>query len=133
MTATETRHIDPTQQQVDTLVVAAQDFAGPVMMINLLAFIDRGGRASYQRYEQRVAPHLQRVGAKIIYAGNSAQVVIGGEDRPWWDAIVVVQYPSRTKFLEMIMDPGYQAVAVHRSVALQTSVLIATDSWSVEN
>ena len=43
MTAIETRHIDPTQQQVDTLVVAAQDFAGPVMMINLLVALQTSG------------------------------------------------------------------------------------------
>jgi uncharacterized protein (DUF1330 family) len=132
MTATETPHIEPTEQQVDALVAAAQDAAGPVVMINLLAFNDQGGRASYERYAQEVAPHLQRVGAEIVYAGNAAQVVIGGQDRPWWDAIIVVRYPSRAKLLEMALDPGYQASAVHRTAALATSGLIATDPWEVE-
>ena len=132
MAETEARHIDPTGQQVKTLIAAAQNDGGPVVMINLLAFNDEGGRPSYERYAQEVQPHLQRVGAKILYAGDVAQVVIGGEDRPWWDAIIVVQYPSRAKFLEMTVDPGYQAIAGRRSAALETSGLIATDPWQVQ-
>ena len=133
MTATETQHIAPTEQQVKALVAAAQDAALLVVIINLLAFNDQVGGTSYERYVQEVAPHLQRVGAQVIYAGNSAQVVIGGRDRPWWDAIVVVQYSSRAKFLEMVLDPDYQNIAVHRSAALETCGVISTDPWQVEN
>ncbi|HYO00512.1 MAG TPA: hypothetical protein VET27_00875 [Mycobacterium sp.] len=54
-----------------------------------------------------------------------------GTDKPWWETIVVVRYPSRAKFLEMALDPGYQEIAVHRSAALESSGLIATDPWDV--
>ncbi|MGV9661424.1 DUF1330 domain-containing protein [Nocardia niigatensis] len=129
---TTARHIDPTEQQVQTFVAAAHDSDTPVVMVNLLAFNDVGGRDSYQRYGAEVQPHLDRVGATVVYAGDAAQVVIGGEDTPWWDMILIVAYPSRAKFLEMVLDPGYQAIAVHRTAALQTSGLIATDPWPVQ-
>ena len=48
----------------------------------------------------------QRVGAQVLYVGAALQLVIGDGERPWWDAIVVVQYPSVQAFLEMVGDPG---------------------------
>lgn len=123
------RHIDATESQIQTLVAAAQHNDTPIIMVNLLAFNDEGGRDSYLRYAEAVQPHLDRVGASIVYAGDATHTVIGGEDAPWWDTILLVQYPSRTKFLEMVLDPGYQEIAVHRTAALRTSGLIATEQW----
>jgi uncharacterized protein (DUF1330 family) len=122
-------HIDPTEQQVTDLIESAKGNEGPVVMINLLAFNDEGGRSSYERYAAEVFPHLERVGARITYAGQAGEVVIGGQDHPWWDAIAVVEYPSRAKFIEMVSDPEYQEIAAHRTAALTTSELIATNPW----
>ncbi|WP_067838917.1 DUF1330 domain-containing protein [Nocardia lijiangensis] len=131
MTATA-RHIDPTEQQVKTLAEAAKASDEPVMMVNLLAFNDAGGRESYLRYAAEVQPHLDRVGATIVCVADAAQVVIGEGAKPWWDTILIVRYPSRAKFLEMVLDPGYQAISVHRTEALETSGLIATNPWPAE-
>jgi hypothetical protein len=30
----------------------------------------------------------------VLYAGDASHVVAGDIDKPWWDAIVVVRYPS---------------------------------------
>lgn len=129
---TTSRHIEPTTEQVQTLLEVAQDRDIPVVMVNLLAFNDGSGRDSYLRYAAEVQPHLDRVGATIVYAGNAHQTVIGGDDKPWWDAILLVQYPSRAKFLEMVLDPGYREIAVHRTAALETSGLIATEQWAAD-
>ncbi|MFN8070353.1 MAG: DUF1330 domain-containing protein [Mycobacterium sp.] len=123
------RHIDPTEAQVQTLMTAAQKSAAPIVMVNLLAFDDEGGRDSYLRYAEAVQPHLKKVGASILYVGDATHTVIGGEDTPWWDTILLVEYPSRAKFLEMVLDPGYQEIAAHRTAALHTSGLIATEQW----
>jgi uncharacterized protein (DUF1330 family) len=128
MTRTDA-HIDPTEKQVTNLIEATKSNEGPVVMINLLAFNDKGGQRSYELYAAEVLPHLERVGARIIYAGSSSGVVIGAGERSWWDAIAVVEYPSRAKFLEMVNDPGYQKIAGHRTAALATSELIATNPW----
>lgn len=126
---TADRHIDPTESQVQTLVAAAQHNDVPVVMVNLLAFNSEGGRDSYLRYTKAVQPHLDRVGASIVYVGDATHTVIGGEDAPGWDTILLVSYPSRAKFLEMVLDPGYQEIAAHRTAALHTSGLIATEQW----
>jgi uncharacterized protein (DUF1330 family) len=127
--ASNDTHIDPTERQVTDLIESSKENDGPVVMINLLAFNDEGGVSSYERYAAEVLPHLERVGARITYAGQSGEVVIGGPDQPWWDAIAVVEYPSRAKFIEMVSDPEYQKIAVHRTAALTTSELIATNPW----
>lgn len=129
---TTSRHIEPTAEQVQTLFTVAQESDASVVMVNLLAFNDGAGRDSYLRYAAEVQPHLDRVGATIIYAGNAHQTIIGGDETPWWDAILLVQYPSRAKFLEMVLDPGYQEIAVHRTAALETSGLIATEQWMAD-
>ncbi len=122
-------HIEPTKEQVEGLVAAAGESDGPVVMVNLLKFDDQGGRASYERYAVEVQPHLDRVGATVIYAGDRHQVVIGGDQDGWWDTVLLVRYPSRAKFLEMALDPDYQAVVAHRTAALTTSALVSTEPW----
>ena len=127
MTAQDAAHIDPTPEQLEAFVSAAGERSGPVTMVNLLAFEGEEGRQSYARYGVEVLPHLERVGASVVYAGEAGGALIGTE--PWWDAILVVRYPSRSAFLEMVLDPAYQEIAAHRSSALRTSALIATDPW----
>jgi hypothetical protein len=67
---------------------AARPPDAPVVMINLLQFRADGGRESYLRYTREVAPHLQRVGWAVRYAGAAPSVVIGDGEKPWWDAIL---------------------------------------------
>lgn len=122
--------IEPTAEQITALITAAQTDTDPVVMINLLKFAPDGA-ASYERYGKEVQPHLEKVGASVLYSGTPSQVVIGAEATPWWDAIVVVQYPSRNAFIAMVTDPGYQAVGAHRTNALLDSKLIATSTWQL--
>jgi uncharacterized protein (DUF1330 family) len=44
-----------------------------------------------------------------------------------WDAVAVVNYPSRQAFAEMIRDPEYQAAAHLRSEALLEATLQPTE------
>jgi uncharacterized protein (DUF1330 family) len=126
------QHIDPSEEQVKALLAASQTSDNPIVMVNLLKFNDGLGRDSYLRYASEVQPHLDRVGGSILYVGDAHQTVIGAADEPWWDTILLVRYPSRAKFLEMVLDPGYQAIAVHRTRALETSGLIATELWEAQ-
>ena len=41
--------INPTREQFKALM--AQDYKGPIMMINLLKYKKDGGRESYEKYE----------------------------------------------------------------------------------
>jgi len=69
----------------------------------------------------------------VLYAGDASHVVAGDIDRAFWDAIVVVRYPSRAAFVSMATNPDYHEHAhVHREAALQSTHLIATDPWQLD-
>jgi uncharacterized protein (DUF1330 family) len=102
----------------------------PVLMVNLLQFRPGDGVDSYRRYGEAVVPHLTRVGAKVRYGGATPTVLLGEDTRPWWDAILVVEYPSPAAFIEMVTDPDYLQVHRHRAAALERGELIATTVWS---
>ena len=121
--------LEPTPEQFAAL--AARPADAPVVMVNLLTFRPDGGRASYARYAQEVAPHLQRVGGSVRYAGSAPTQVIGDGERPWWDAILVVEYPSPGAFIDMVTDAEYIKVHEHRAAALDRGDLIATSTWTM--
>jgi uncharacterized protein (DUF1330 family) len=100
-------------------------------MINLLQFRADGGRDNYLRYAQEVAPHLQRVGGTVRYAGAAPGVVIGDGEKPWWDAIIVVEYPSPAAFLDMVSNEEYLKVHEYRPAGLDRGDLIATSIWTM--
>jgi uncharacterized protein (DUF1330 family) len=120
--------LEPTPDQIAAL--AARPANEPVVMINLLQFRTDGGRQSYIRYIQEVTPHLQRVGGTVRYAGESPAVVIGDGEKPWWDAIIVVEYPSPAAFLDMVTNEEYLKVHEHRVAGLDRGDLIATSVWT---
>lgn len=84
--------------------IAKMDLEGPVVMLNLLRFAPDGGAEAYARYAEAAQPFLERVGASVRFMGNVAATVIGGEE---WDEVVLVEYPSKQAFLDMIGDPEY--------------------------
>lgn len=115
-------HIEPTREQLE--VLASSLDTGPVVMINLLRFRPDGGAAAYAHYGEGVIPCLGRVGARVLWQGRPDSVVIG-EQPDLWDAVVLVEYPSRRAFLEMVSSAEYQAIAGRRTTALDDSRLIA--------
>jgi len=121
--------LEPTPEQFAAL--AARPADAPVVMVNLLQFRADGGLDSYRRYAQEVVPHLQRVGATVRYAGTSPTVVIGEGERPWWDAILIVEYPSPAAFIDMVTNEEYIKVHENRAAALDRGDLIATSIWSI--
>jgi len=103
----------------------------PVVMINLLRFKEGSGRDSYLQYTREVQPHLEKVGGSVRYAGSNPVNIIGDGEHPWWDAILVVEYPSPQAFVDMVTDPGYQQVHEHRAAALTQGDLVATSQWTL--
>ena len=116
--------IDPTPDQLRRLAAAADP--GPIVMIDLLGFKPGGGAARYERYAEGAAPHLAAVGGRVLYLGAARQLVIGDGEQPWWDTVIVVEYPSIGAFMRMVSDPEYQAVSADRTASLSRAELIAT-------
>ncbi len=121
--------LEPTPEQFAAL--AARPADSPVVMVNLLKFTPEAGLERYLQYGREVAPHLERVGATVRYAGGSPSAVIGEGERPWWDAILIVEYPSPQAFIDMVTNQEYLKVHEHRAAALDRGDLIATSSWSI--
>lgn len=108
------------------------DDGNPVHMLNVMRFYDEvrqlpgapafagTSREANAYYEARVAPFLLRRGA---YPMVSATVVganlFGYEpDRDHADRVLVVRYPSRRAFLDMVADPAYGALAPYKLMAV---------------
>ncbi|MCQ4361167.1 DUF1330 domain-containing protein [Mycobacterium gordonae] len=124
-----TSTLEATFDQLSTL--AARPAEAPVVMVNLLKFRAAGGWESYQRYAREVTPHLERVGAAVRYGGVTPGNVIGDGEKPWWDAILIVEYPTPQAFIDMVSTPEYARVHEHRAAGLERGDLIATSVWSV--
>jgi uncharacterized protein (DUF1330 family) len=98
---------------------------GPVYMLNLLEFRPDGGAERYAAYGEAVAPLLSRAGGKPVFAGRPSESLIG---EGAWDLMLLVSYPTRQAFLDMISSADYQAIEHLRSDALLRSELRAMDA-----
>jgi len=129
--------IEPTAEQLQRLQRDAAH-PGPIVMINLLRYREQAnyprgadatpcsGREAYQRYAAVALEKVASVGGKLVWMGIVKDAVIAPEGEEWDDA-VLVHYPSRQAFLDMIVQPDYLAAAVHRTAALADSRLLMTE------
>ncbi len=88
----------------------------PVVMLNLLRFKPDGGRERYAEYGAAVTPLLEKAGARVVYLGQPAQPLLG---EGGWDSVLLVEYPTRQAFLDMISSAEYQAIGYLRTEALE--------------
>ena len=108
---------------------------GPVVMLNLLKFkprVDSGeisGRESYNRYGRDVKPMVEALGGRIIWHGRADQTLIGDESAEW-DAVALVEYPSRKAFLEMAMSKQMGEIHHNREAGLERTMLIVCSELS---
>jgi uncharacterized protein (DUF1330 family) len=112
--------VDPTGADLKQLL--AEDDGNPITMLNLLRFKPDGGRESYNKYAKAIVPFLEAVGGEVVYYGEGSTPLVG--DR--WDAVLLVRYPSRAAFSQMVADPGYQQITHLRTEALDAAVLQPT-------
>lgn len=101
------------------------DHDGPIVMLNLIALKPDGGFEKYGLYGEAVAPLLELAGGRLAFSGAGSAALIGSDQE--WDLVLLVEYPSREAFLEMIGSPEYQAIAHLRSEAITASELRPLD------
>ncbi|MGD9991222.1 DUF1330 domain-containing protein [Pseudonocardia sp.] len=111
--------IDPTGPDLKAFLAQGPD--EPVTMLNLLRFVD-GGEALYDEYVEHFRRTSVPHGAEIVYFGRGGTAVVG-EPGQSWDAVLLVRYPTRRAFSEMVRDPLYQAGSHLRTRALAEAVL----------
>jgi uncharacterized protein (DUF1330 family) len=127
MQVTNAAHVN--NQQAGAFFSTPDD--GPIVMINLLKFKEfaeyedgsdasLSGEAAYLRYGALLdGPEgvLAKFGAKLLYSGKTTGLLLG-EVEEEWDAVALVEYPSTSGMLAMVMSPEYNAIDHHRYAGL---------------
>lgn len=118
--------IDPTGSDLKRFL--AEDPGGPVVMLNLLRFRPDGGREQYAEYIEHFRRASAEHGAEVLYVGDGSTTLVG-EPGQSWDSVLLVRYPSRKAFSDMVRDPAYQPGTELRTGSLVEAVLQATIPW----
>ena len=111
--------VEGTKEQMKAFL--AMDIEGPIHMLNLLKFKPDGGRKSYAKYSDNTFPLVQKRGGKVVYHAEGKAAVIGDEQ---WDTIIIVEYPSRDAFVDMVQSEAYKAGQHLRTEAIVDSRLV---------
>ena len=114
--------IRPNKEQFIELMNAPDE--GPVVMLNLLKFKPRDGAKEYGKYGESVSKMVEARGGKMLWIGKVDQTLIGPVEEDW-DAIALVQYPSRKAFIDMATSKEYDGAHEHREGGLARTVLLA--------
>lgn len=117
--------VDP--RGADLKQFLAEDPGGPVVMLNLLQY-KPDGVASYREYSEKIGPFLAEIGAEVVHAGNLSTALVAPDDWPW-DAVLLVKYPSRAAFSQMVANPEYQKITGLRTAGLEAAVLQPSTIW----
>ncbi len=107
---------------------------GAVMMLNLVKFRERSrdgcesGRKAYARYMKAAEPLVEARGGRVVWAGavDGPALCEGGETD--WDWSLLVHYPSRAAFVEMVTSPEYQEANRHRENGVERHLILATST-----
>jgi uncharacterized protein (DUF1330 family) len=128
--------LTPTREQIEELMKCPDE--GKFVMINLLKFAggkNKGsgaGQEAYGRYAKAVAPMLEKIGGRLLWMGSVNHVFIGmSEDK--WDMVLLVEYPSRKAFIQMISTPEYLDAHKYREAALENSALLASSTVFIQD
>ncbi len=114
-------HLLPTEEQMRAF--AEHPHRGPIWMWNLLRFKDEAGRSSYQRYVQEVRVLVDKRGGRILSRSRGQVTLIGPDE---WDEALVIEYPSREAFLDMVGSTEYQSIVHFRQDGIEDSRLYMT-------
>jgi uncharacterized protein (DUF1330 family) len=121
----------PTAEQIQELLAGPADT--PVVMVNLLRFKDRAGAPddglagveAYALYGEPMRRIVEERGGRFVWMGRVDSFVIGESDVPF-DAVALMEYPSRRVFVEIVNDPRVREIGAHRAAGLEGQWLIAT-------
>jgi uncharacterized protein (DUF1330 family) len=123
--------ITPTKEQFSSF--AHHQREGEVVMLNLLHFAESEaseaqastGKAAYRDYSEDVVRMVESRGGRVLWTGQPEQVLIGDDEHDGWDLVVLVSYPSRSAFIDMVTSPKYTESHTHRERGLDRTVLLA--------
>jgi hypothetical protein len=129
------------------------DDGKPVFMLNLMRYYDhlrdlpglgdvaRTPREANAYYESVATPLLLKRGGYALFAGvpqgirsgrDASTNILGYDsDLENWSRVLVVRYPARRAFFELLSDPAYIAVMPYKLAALNVALVPLTDELTV--
>jgi len=105
----------------------AADDGRPFVLAQLLKFAP-GGRDRYLAYSREAQRILRGSGAAIVYAGE-CEDPLGAPESHVWDVIVLVRYPSRAAYVDLLDNPAFQEAAEMRRKSLRDAAFLVMDDW----
>jgi len=99
----------------------------PVVIVNLVDFVDSGRAEAYARdYETPAIGLIAALGGKELWKA-SANDVVRGQLHDAWSTLDLVAYPSRAAFIELVTSSDYRALLGGRDAAVtRTAMFDAT-------
>jgi uncharacterized protein (DUF1330 family) len=122
-----------TQFALHSELLASLPDEGPVVMVNLVRFRevsldgDGSGWDAYIRYSKGDMPLLKKVGGTILWSGHVEATAFGQKSAANWDWVVLVQYPAKAAFLEMMTSEAYQQINVDRENGVEAHVILSAN------
>lgn len=100
---------------------------GPIVVLNMLKLKEDTEEAldEFLEYVLNVMSGWGEVGMELVYAGKFGELVFGGVGD--WDYILLVRYPSRRVFYDMMQSEEYAAIHHGRENTMKMAVLWPTD------
>jgi uncharacterized protein (DUF1330 family) len=65
-------------------------------------------------------------GGTVLWAGDGQAVAFGDPEADRWDYVVLVRYPSRAAFIDMVGSAEYARANVEREQAVRRHVIVAS-------
>lgn len=127
----------PSTFEIDALKASTDE--GPVTMLNLLKYRKRSadgdgtGREAYTRYTDVAQGLVESRGGKVLWAGQMGEAALneGGADVDW-DWGLLVYYPNRAAFLDMVTSPEYLAANEHRQSGVERHIILSSRTLLLE-
>ena len=113
-----------------------REIGGPMTMVHLLKFKAKAtyadgreteltGAEAYGLYRRKMVERVTSVGGRLVFSGIARHLVLGQVEE-LWDEVLVVEFPSKETFVEVISSPEMAEWGVHRRAGLAGQLLIAT-------
>ncbi len=123
-----------TEEDIRTLLDL--DIDGPVTMVHLLKFRDRAeysdgretdltGAEAYALYRHELVRRVTSADGRLVFAGSVRHLVLGVAEE-LWDEVLIVEFPAKETFVDIVSDPEIAKWGAHRRAGLAGQLLIAT-------
>jgi len=126
---------------------AEADDGKPFYMLNLMRYHEKlrtfpgslpftgTPRQSNEIYESATLPLALKTGALPLFAGEAqgSNVMGFGPGEDGWNRVVLMRYPSRRAFLDLMTDPAYAAIAPYKLMALEVVLVPASSEIVLPN